>query len=58
MFKKLYNWLFDACSHEWEYHNRIACYNVWDESNIPDLPAYYKIVLRCTKCGDFKTRKL
>lgn len=34
------------CLHDWEFIARVECYGA-DER----IPAYYKIVYRCKKCG-------
>lgn len=43
--------IFIGCEHKWELDERV-------ELNYTDGTQGLKVILRCTKCGDYKSKKL
>lgn len=46
--------LFRPCRHKWEVAHVIKVY----EYSTSTLPCENKVILRCKKCGDLKTKKI
>ena len=54
MFKKLYNFLFNSCQHEWKTINAVTLVI----NNRNEIPTGFKYILQCKKCGNIKTKTI
>ena len=45
-----------SCCHDWRVIRQVDVYEDWGDGG-GSMPAYYKLVMVCDKCGKFKTLK-
>lgn len=56
MLKKIWDFLFYSCRHEWIITDKVETPNI---RYYPDnLPPDVKLVLQCKKCGNIKTKEI
>ena len=48
--------IFDMCNHSWVILRTIEIYS--DDLKAMDMPIATKYILRCSKCGDLKSKRL
>lgn len=48
--------IFGGCNHSWIIYRKVEVYS--DDLKNTDMPIAMKYILRCSKCGDLKAKRL